>query len=61
MSSASSPEHTCTVEGGSTGVQSEEVDLRSVPLSPLLELSQRQARRRTDGILTQLKEEAEKQ
>ena len=58
MSSASSPEH--TVEGGCTVVESEEVDMRSVPLSPLHELSQRQAKRRTDGILTQLKEEAEK-
>ena len=49
------------MEGGCTVVESEEVDMRSVPLSPLHELSQRQARRRTDGILTQLKEEAEKQ
>ena len=50
MSSASSPEH--TVKGGSTVVESEEVDMRSVTLSPLHEISQRQARRRTDGILT---------
>ena len=53
MSSTSSPEH--TVEGGCTVVEREEVDMRSVPLSPLHELSQRQARRRTNGILTQLR------
>ena len=35
--------------------------MRSVPLSPLHEVSQRKARRRTDTKLTQLKEEAEKQ
>ena len=53
MSSTSSPEH--TVEGGCTVVEREEVDMRSVPRSPLHELSQRQARRRTNGILTQLR------
>ena len=35
--------------------------MRSVPLSPLHEVSQRKARRRTDTKLTQLKKEAEKQ
>ena len=59
MSSASSPEQ--NVEGGSTVEENEEVHMRTVPLSPLDELSQRHARRRTDAILTQLKEEAEKQ
>ena len=59
MPSASSPEH--NVQGGSTVVESEEVNMQSVPLSPLHEVSQWQARRRTDAILTQLKEEAEKQ
>eukprot|EP00731_Ephydatia_muelleri_P014210 Em0007g1520a len=59
MPSASLPEH--NVQGGSTVVESEEVDMRSVPLSPLHEVSQRKARRRTDTKLTQLKEEAKKQ
>ena len=59
MSSASSPEQ--NVEGGSTVEENEEVHMRTVPLSPLDELSQRHARRRTDAILTQLNEVAEKQ
>ena len=59
MSSASSPEQ--NVEGGSSVEENEEVHMRTVPLSPLDELSQRHAERRTDAILTQLKEEAEKQ
>ena len=50
MSSASSPEQ--NVEGGSTVEENEEVHMRTVPLSPLDELSQRHARRRTDAILT---------
>ena len=59
MLSASSPEH--NVEGGSTVVESEEVDMRSELISLLREVRQWQARWRTDDILTQLKEEAEKQ